>query len=124
MIRRPPRSTQSRSSAASDVYKRQLERALEIDLGALLQILLGNFRKILVEDDDAVPFGLFAPLATRFVAPALARRHAQIGDGTAVLGMADFGAGTEIADQNDLVDRSGHVMKPPRGAVRFSAPLY
>ena len=26
MIRRPPRSTQSRSSAASDVYKRQLLR--------------------------------------------------------------------------------------------------
>src|SRR5680860_960135 len=26
MIRRPPRSTQSRSSAASDVYKRQVER--------------------------------------------------------------------------------------------------
>src|SRR5680860_311548 len=26
MIRRPPRSTQSRSSAASDVYKRQTER--------------------------------------------------------------------------------------------------
>ena len=25
MIRRPPRSTQSRSSAASDVYKRQLQ---------------------------------------------------------------------------------------------------
>ena len=25
MIRRPPRSTQSRSSAASDVYKRQLD---------------------------------------------------------------------------------------------------
>ena len=25
MIRRPPRSTQSRSSAASDVYKRQVE---------------------------------------------------------------------------------------------------
>ena len=25
MIRRPPRSTQSRSSAASDVYKRQLK---------------------------------------------------------------------------------------------------
>src|SRR5450756_2234232 len=26
MIRRPPRSTQSRSSAASDVYKRQIQR--------------------------------------------------------------------------------------------------
>src|SRR5680860_1727789 len=28
MIRRPPRSTQSRSSAASDVYKRQVMRTL------------------------------------------------------------------------------------------------
>src|SRR5450756_3217268 len=28
MIRRPPRSTQSRSSAASDVYKRQIEHDL------------------------------------------------------------------------------------------------
>src|SRR5450756_2763839 len=27
MIRRPPRSTQSRSSAASDVYKRQVQHA-------------------------------------------------------------------------------------------------
>src|SRR5450756_2553950 len=30
MIRRPPRSTQSRSSAASDVYKRQIEKILEL----------------------------------------------------------------------------------------------
>src|SRR5680860_1928929 len=29
MIRRPPRSTQSRSSAASDVYKRQYQDRLE-----------------------------------------------------------------------------------------------
>src|SRR5665213_4569118 len=29
MIRRPPRSTQSRSSAASDVYKRQLHKMLK-----------------------------------------------------------------------------------------------
>src|SRR5450756_3256862 len=34
MIRRPPRSTQSRSSAASDVYKRQpLHRAVRGDEG-------------------------------------------------------------------------------------------
>src|SRR5450756_3171116 len=32
MIRRPPRSTQSRSSAASDVYKRQVEVRREADL--------------------------------------------------------------------------------------------
>ena len=31
MIRRPPRSTQSRSSAASDVYKRQLKH-IDMDL--------------------------------------------------------------------------------------------
>ena len=30
MIRRPPRSTQSRSSAASDVYKRQILHADEL----------------------------------------------------------------------------------------------
>ena len=29
MIRRPPRSTQQRSSAASDVYKRQISNGLE-----------------------------------------------------------------------------------------------
>eukprot|EP00657_Telonema_sp_P-1_P009695 TRINITY_DN3935_c0_g1_i1.p1 TRINITY_DN3935_c0_g1~~TRINITY_DN3935_c0_g1_i1.p1 ORF type:complete len:136 (-),score=81.33 TRINITY_DN3935_c0_g1_i1:105-512(-) len=31
MIRRPPRSTQSRSSAASDVYKRQYQRRVRDD---------------------------------------------------------------------------------------------
>src|SRR5680860_501803 len=31
MIRRPPRSTQSRSSAASDVYKRQLLQYMFVD---------------------------------------------------------------------------------------------
>eukprot|EP00657_Telonema_sp_P-1_P011308 TRINITY_DN6316_c0_g1_i1.p1 TRINITY_DN6316_c0_g1~~TRINITY_DN6316_c0_g1_i1.p1 ORF type:complete len:129 (+),score=56.51 TRINITY_DN6316_c0_g1_i1:55-441(+) len=34
MIRRPPRSTQSRSSAASDVYKRQLESSAMLNLKA------------------------------------------------------------------------------------------
>src|SRR5450756_848032 len=33
MIRRPPRSTQSRSSAASDVYKRQLDPSRDIFAG-------------------------------------------------------------------------------------------
>ena len=32
MIRRPPRSTQSRSSAASDVYKRQAHTAADVQL--------------------------------------------------------------------------------------------
>mgnify|MGYP003381629349 CR=1 FL=1 len=33
MIRRPPRSTLDRSSAASDVYKRQEEEELAFDVG-------------------------------------------------------------------------------------------
>ena len=32
MIRRPPRSTQSRSSAASDVYKRQVKKHARIEM--------------------------------------------------------------------------------------------
>src|SRR5450756_3088305 len=40
MIRRPPRSTQSRSSAASDVYKRQLS------LVRLVQVLCENPARI------------------------------------------------------------------------------
>eukprot|EP00826_Nyctotherus_ovalis_P033740 TRINITY_DN2748_c0_g1_i19.p1 TRINITY_DN2748_c0_g1~~TRINITY_DN2748_c0_g1_i19.p1 ORF type:complete len:103 (-),score=47.22 TRINITY_DN2748_c0_g1_i19:45-332(-) len=35
MIRRPPRSTHCISSAASDVYKRQVERLYEMSEGAL-----------------------------------------------------------------------------------------
>ena len=34
MIRRPPRSTQSRSSAASDVYKRQVHRKIVVPYGS------------------------------------------------------------------------------------------
>src|SRR5450756_2829249 len=50
MIRRPPRSTQSRSSAASDVYKRQL-------LAGRAELA----RAILV-DHDADAFDLFVPV--------------------------------------------------------------
>ena len=40
MIRRPPRSTQSRSSAASDVYKRQHEYEADY-LGLLFMAMAG-----------------------------------------------------------------------------------
>src|SRR5450756_622137 len=43
MIRRPPRSTQSRSSAASDVYKRQ-DRALLVEVGPRGSALGGRHR--------------------------------------------------------------------------------
>src|SRR5659263_693900 len=81
MIRRPPRSTQSRSSAASDVYKRQvLDRLLAqvvVDPEDLLLVevlpqhrveLPGGF-EIVAErllDDQARPALRGAPLAERF----------------------------------------------------------
>src|SRR5680860_1917390 len=42
MIRRPPRSTQSRSSAASDVYKRQLEGRLPLESDTAFHRALGT----------------------------------------------------------------------------------
>ena len=41
MIRRPPRSTQSRSSAASDVYKRQYDERVD-------------FKSLLLADADVI----------------------------------------------------------------------
>src|SRR5450756_2484528 len=54
MIRRPPRSTQSRSSAASDVYKRQVQDATyRISQAAAsagsLQELYGRIHHIITE---------------------------------------------------------------------------
>ena len=48
MIRRPPRSTQSRSSAASDVYKRQAFVNYD-GLNSKLQEILGDTTKQFVE---------------------------------------------------------------------------
>src|SRR5680860_888017 len=58
MIRRPPRSTQSRSSAASDVYKRQLEASAEKqtdEVGELVQVrssAKSTANKILADDAE------------------------------------------------------------------------
>ena len=54
MIRRPPRSTQSRSSAASDVYKRQpLDRAQGLLLAEMVHAFELENRDVVV---DLVPW--------------------------------------------------------------------
>ena len=56
MIRRPPRSTQSRSSAASDVYKRQLTESddpiLEVGLPKIgpVQEMIGKYVAEMIPD--------------------------------------------------------------------------
>src|SRR5450756_3174344 len=61
MIRRPPRSTQSRSSAASDVYKRQQEvdtreaaRVLHQSTGTTIVVKLGARGALLCSDEDII----------------------------------------------------------------------
>src|SRR5665811_1871920 len=79
MIRRPPRSTRVRSSAASDVYKRQVavDAYLREIAKTMAASLLGNTSGIKIEvkaepleidPDRAVPFGLLVnELATNAV---------------------------------------------------------
>src|SRR5206468_5347024 len=85
-----------------------LQGALDIDLGALAQVFLGDLDEALVEDHDAMPLGALLALARGAVAPALAGREVEIGDARAVVGRAEFGVAAEIADENDLVDAASH----------------
>ena len=65
MIRRPPRSTQSRSSAASDVYKRQVRaRGARLQTGLLLFvtaiIVAGSFAVAVANAIQLVPGSYFS----------------------------------------------------------------
>src|SRR5262245_3455020 len=86
----------------------RLQLALEIDLRALLQILLRDPAKTFVEDHDAVPFGLFLAFAGGLVAPGFRRGHAQIRDRPTILRAPDLRVLPEIADEDHLVDRTCH----------------
>src|SRR5262249_41354063 len=85
-----------------------LQLALDIDLRSLAQVLLRNLDESLVEDHDAVPLGLLAPLAAVLVAPVLRSGHREVGDARAILRAADFGIAAEIADQDNLVHAACH----------------
>src|SRR6266567_4182899 len=91
-----------------------LQLALEIDLGTLLEILLGDPAKPLVEDHDPMPLGPLPAFAGRLVAPAVGRRPAQVRHRPAVLGAADFRIRSEIADQDHLVHATRHECSPIR----------
>ena len=75
-----------------------------IDLGALLEILLGYLCQILIEDHHAMPFGALLAFTRLLVPPVFAGRQLKMNDGPTILGTADFRIGAEVADQNDFVD--------------------
>jgi NAD+ kinase len=85
-----------------------LELALDIHLGALLQVAFRNLAQALIENDDAVPLGLLLAFAGVTIAPGFRSRNGQIGNRAAVLCATDFRVGTQISDENDLVDASCH----------------
>ena len=67
-----------------------LQLAFDVNLGALLQILLGDLAQAFVEDHHAVPLGLFLALAGRLVAPGFRRRDAADWRSAARPGCAGF----------------------------------
>src|SRR3954453_1239840 len=89
-----------------------LERTLDVNLGALLQILLNNLAQRFGEDHDAVPLGLFLALTGALVAPGFRRGDAQIGDRPPVLCPPDFRILAEISDQDHFVHASRHYRSP------------
>src|SRR5674536_136680 len=113
MIRRPPRSTLSSSSAASDVYKRQ-----DIDDVALVDVLLESLKKTIEGRQVGFDHGavlepvdeLAAPLALELLDPALVlaeELEEPLVPGLAE-GEAGFGVGDadllEAAAQQDLLE--------------------
>ncbi|CDX36538.1 hypothetical protein MPLA_1840002 [Mesorhizobium sp. ORS 3359] len=98
-----------------------LQLALDIDLHALLQILLGHLGELVVEDDDIVPLGLFLALARILVAPAFRGGYADVDDRIAGIQAADFWVRPEIADQNDLVDATRHRTSPRSSETNFKS---
>jgi alkylation response protein AidB-like acyl-CoA dehydrogenase len=98
----------------------RLQRALDVDLRAFAQIVLGHLHQVVVEDHHAVPLGALLALAGVAVAPGLRRSQSEIGDSIAGIEGADFRIAPEIADQNDLVDAARH-RKAPSTAQRPDA---
>src|SRR5262249_46347030 len=75
----------------------RLQLAFDIDLRALLQILLGDLGEVVVENDDIVPLGLVLALAGILVAPGLGGGDPEIDDRVARIEPPDFGIRPQIA---------------------------
>ena len=81
----------------------RLDAALDVDLLALLQVVLQRLG-LLAEQDDAVPLGLLDPVAGLAVLATIGGRDAETRDREAVAGELQFRIPPEVADENRLVD--------------------
>jgi hypothetical protein len=87
------------------------QRAFDVDLRALLQVLAGDFTET-PEHGHVVPLGAFLVLARLLVFPALAGRHADVRDRHAGRHGAGFRVCAQISDQDDFVDSPRHGRVP------------
>src|SRR5450756_2712517 len=103
MIRRPPRSTQSRSSAASDVYKRQLYH------------LHGHFHLSLVPRP---------PHPCRYHSHTVVSRHLLVGGIDVGLVEAGLGhAALQVVGNDHLRDTTNEAKGPDAGTDPVREPL-
>src|SRR5665811_346144 len=110
MIRRPPRSTRVRSSAASDVYKRQAEQGVEVAIVSsdkdMLQLVNDRVRMMNpMKDDlwyDAVETEKYMGVQPSQVADLLALKGDSVDNIPGAPGIGDKGA-------KDLITRFGSV---------------
>src|SRR5437867_1000441 len=82
----------------------------DIDLVALLEVLLGNVgqgRKLVVPADNPVPLRLFLLLAP-VAGPLPAGRHREGGHPGAVIRAAHLGIGTQVPDYHDFIETAAH----------------
>ncbi len=98
----------------------RLQLAFDVDLRALLAVLLGHLAEILVEDHDVVPLGALLALARVLVAPSLRSGEGEAYDLIAGVQPAHFRILAQIADEDHLVDaaRHGLLLTRPCGAAR------
>src|SRR5215467_4423705 len=80
------------------------QRALDVDLRALLQVLARDLGEA-VEEHHAMPLGALLLLAARLVLPLVGGRDRDVGDRAALGGVAGLRIAPEVAYDDDLVDR-------------------
>src|SRR5690606_9920551 len=85
------------------------DRAFDVDLAALAQVLAGDLAE-LAEQLDAVPFGALLGVAVTVLAHA-GGGQAERGHGHAALGVLHVGVIAQVAHQDDLVHASGHCFR-------------
>src|SRR6185503_4475571 len=87
-----------------------LDPPLDVDLIALLEVLLGDVRQagsFVVPADDPVPLRLLL-LFTTLRVPLPAGRHRQRGHAGTVVRAAHLGIGPQIPDDHDFVETAAH----------------